>query len=773
MALDRKTSELDAALYSEMANSWYFPVVDPNEVDPEAQNKRILYEELAKLFLPMASRVTLLGDNAVRFSQYIQQATYQEDLGNKTGSVTIDWSTGPPMKKVTLTGNVTLTFTAPSYAGMYVFRIVQDATGARRVTWPTLKGTYPTVRFEPAQETLVVFFYDGAGWHATAFGLSSKEYNILDDPDYAAARAAGDFNASSTSGFLTEAGNRALELGCNKLVIPYDDTLTGGYYTISDTWKVPVGLSVDCQGIVKPNWAINLYKPAIEVGQASTLNNYVSLILKTERATKSNWVNDEDVAIRIHNLWNSYVSAPLAYGFAKGLQAYSTGSDGWSYNVIDVGLMRDNRQSVALWSATADTAWINQNIWFGGRYAVSSDYKYYLEHLASPTDTATYYPIGIYQYGSGTLRPQNANLFVAPSVEIESETTAAAFAEAPGWEIACPYAQLNRVMFARYENTNSDLPFMKIAATGPQYNLAELSYVRTASQHPADLIKDDSDQGQYNFVTTQAYQRSNAAGQPSWQSGNMGELAHGFDSSNTLAVPGLCWNKRTGSGSGTPTLNSISTAHTVGADYLEMVYDSNDALCAYLDTENLRMFSVKVECASSYENMRMSILCYDSSGTQLTGTSPRYAFLGGGSYSAGAFAGTYQTGANSDSVRCIRLHSSVKSCLVMVWAFSGGNATARVKSMTISSMDGGPVIVRNKMGAFEAGARYYNGIPSGTLKGNWKEGTLLRQYNPTDINDAQLYAYVATDTWAPIQRVYVGTSAPTDTNQIWIDTTGL
>jgi hypothetical protein len=93
--------------------------------------------------------------------------------------------------------------------------------------------------------------------------------------------------------------------------------------------------------------------------------------------------------------------------------------------------------------------------------------------------------------------------------------------------------------------------------------------------------------------------------------------------------------------------------------------------------------------------------------------------------------------------------------------------------MTITSMDGFPVIVRNKMGAFEAGARYYNGIPSGTVRGNWKEGTLLRQYNPTDINDAQLYAYVATDTWAPINRVHVGTSAPSDTNRIWIDTTGL
>lgn len=95
------------------------------------------------------------------------------DDGHSGTADTIDWSAGP-LHKSTLTGNVTYTFTAPSGVGKLQIKLVQNGTGGKTVTWPSVTwvnsgGTAPTIRSAAGAITFVNFYYDGT----TYYGLGS------------------------------------------------------------------------------------------------------------------------------------------------------------------------------------------------------------------------------------------------------------------------------------------------------------------------------------------------------------------------------------------------------------------------------------------------------------------------------------------------------------------------------------------------------------------------------------------------------------------------
>lgn len=57
------------------------------------------------------------------------------DVGNSGTSITIDWNNSVN-QEVTLTGNCTFTFSNPENGGVYVLKLIQDATWSRTVTLP-------------------------------------------------------------------------------------------------------------------------------------------------------------------------------------------------------------------------------------------------------------------------------------------------------------------------------------------------------------------------------------------------------------------------------------------------------------------------------------------------------------------------------------------------------------------------------------------------------------------------------------------------------------
>lgn len=90
--------------------------------------------------------------------------------GNSGTAKTISWANGN-MQAVTLTGNVTFTFSAVSAgrAANLILRVAQDATGGRSVIWPAavkwLGGTAAALSTNANVVDIVTFYFDGANYY--------------------------------------------------------------------------------------------------------------------------------------------------------------------------------------------------------------------------------------------------------------------------------------------------------------------------------------------------------------------------------------------------------------------------------------------------------------------------------------------------------------------------------------------------------------------------------------------------------------------------------
>lgn len=99
--------------------------------------------------------------------------TTEYDNGTWSGGSTkdVDWNNGQK-QTVILGGDQTCTFTAPAGVGNFLFRVVQDGTGSRTLTWPaSVKwpgGTAPTLSSGANAEDIVTFYYNGTDYYGVA-----------------------------------------------------------------------------------------------------------------------------------------------------------------------------------------------------------------------------------------------------------------------------------------------------------------------------------------------------------------------------------------------------------------------------------------------------------------------------------------------------------------------------------------------------------------------------------------------------------------------------
>jgi len=97
--------------------------------------------------------------------------------GNSTGAVTIDWSAGGT-QHITLTGNVTLTFSNGVSGHKYTLIVKQDGTGGRTVTWPgTVRwsgASAPTVTTTASKSDYIGFVYNSVDSTYDGIGISQN-----------------------------------------------------------------------------------------------------------------------------------------------------------------------------------------------------------------------------------------------------------------------------------------------------------------------------------------------------------------------------------------------------------------------------------------------------------------------------------------------------------------------------------------------------------------------------------------------------------------------
>lgn len=111
----------------------------------------------------------------------LKQATANGEVDNENSGTakTIDWGAGT-FQKLTLTGNCTLSFTAPAGPTYLQLKLIQDATGSRTITLPSAchgfdGGAALTLSTAANAVDFLTMYYDGTNYHC-ALGLNSKAF---------------------------------------------------------------------------------------------------------------------------------------------------------------------------------------------------------------------------------------------------------------------------------------------------------------------------------------------------------------------------------------------------------------------------------------------------------------------------------------------------------------------------------------------------------------------------------------------------------------------
>ena len=94
----------------------------------------------------------------------------EQTITSSSGSATIDWKNGNKAT-ITLTEDVTLSFTNPSYACNLQLKIVQDSTGGHALTLPSIKwagGSVPTLTTTANAIDIISFYFDGTNYYGVA-----------------------------------------------------------------------------------------------------------------------------------------------------------------------------------------------------------------------------------------------------------------------------------------------------------------------------------------------------------------------------------------------------------------------------------------------------------------------------------------------------------------------------------------------------------------------------------------------------------------------------
>ncbi len=89
------------------------------------------------------------------------------DVGNSGTAATVDWKNGQK-QRITLTGDCTLTFVAPTGPCSMTLKVIQDATGNRNITWPaTARSSGGAIQIgkDVNKVTLVGVYYDGTNYY--------------------------------------------------------------------------------------------------------------------------------------------------------------------------------------------------------------------------------------------------------------------------------------------------------------------------------------------------------------------------------------------------------------------------------------------------------------------------------------------------------------------------------------------------------------------------------------------------------------------------------
>lgn len=185
-----------------------------------------------------------------------------------------------------------------------------------------------------------------------------------------------------------------------------DYAFANGYTLIGvGTFKITSTLILKCN-VNMPDATFEYYGTgtAIVVGDSAVrTDNLIQLLPSVSQTTK---IWGSDIGVQLVNVYASQIQTQIISNFGTGLMLTSLGTNGCVYNTITIGHLLNNKTNLLLMPGDVD-AWVNENLFIGGRYSYLS---------TEGTDVADACNIKIRGFTGATGQPNN-NTFIKPSVE--------------------------------------------------------------------------------------------------------------------------------------------------------------------------------------------------------------------------------------------------------------------------------------------------------------------------------------------------------------------
>ena len=106
------------------------------------------------------------GNEAVTDIKITESLFFDVELANPT--LAIDW-TKKNKQSITLSESSAVTFTNPGGPTSLLFKVVQDSTGSRVLTWPSsvkwVQGVVPSLSTGGNSVDIVGFYFDGTNYY--------------------------------------------------------------------------------------------------------------------------------------------------------------------------------------------------------------------------------------------------------------------------------------------------------------------------------------------------------------------------------------------------------------------------------------------------------------------------------------------------------------------------------------------------------------------------------------------------------------------------------
>ena len=123
----------------------------------------------ADVAVSVGADLNLTNNNVIN----IQTLDFNQEYANPasgSGTVNINWQLGA-RQNITLTGSPTFTFTNPIGISSLLFRLIQDGSGNRTVTWPAsvnwVGGAPPTLSTSGNSVDMISLYWNGISYYAT------------------------------------------------------------------------------------------------------------------------------------------------------------------------------------------------------------------------------------------------------------------------------------------------------------------------------------------------------------------------------------------------------------------------------------------------------------------------------------------------------------------------------------------------------------------------------------------------------------------------------